>query len=93
MAISGEGEVQPLDMFLSIGLDRRTAENALVNPKVTANLTAVIKEVRDLFSFLVSNDLSLKSQHTDSGFLKKLLTLSCFPSLLLGSESDFLEDS
>ncbi|KAG1366261.1 glutamine--tRNA ligase [Cocos nucifera] len=47
MAILGEeGEVQPLDMFLSIGLDRRTAENALVNPKVTANLTAVIKEAK-----------------------------------------------
>lgn len=47
-----EGEVQLLDTFLSIGLDRRTAENALVNPKVTANLTAVIKEVCDLFFML-----------------------------------------
>ncbi|XP_008795989.2 glutamine--tRNA ligase [Phoenix dactylifera] len=47
MAVSGEaGKVQPLDMFLSIGLDRRTAENALVNPKVTANLTTVIKEAK-----------------------------------------------
>nr|XP_019704988.1 glutamine--tRNA ligase isoform X2 [Elaeis guineensis] len=48
MVVSEEkgGEVQLLDMFLSIGLDRRTAENALVNPKVTANLTAVIKEAK-----------------------------------------------
>lgn len=38
------GELNPLDLFLSIGLDKRTAENALVNPKVTSNLTAVIKE-------------------------------------------------
>ncbi|XP_020572531.1 glutamine--tRNA ligase [Phalaenopsis equestris] len=38
------GELHPLDLFLSIGLDKRTAENALVNPKVTSNLTAVIKE-------------------------------------------------
>ncbi|KAJ6794146.1 glutamine--tRNA ligase [Iris pallida] len=33
-----------LELFLSLGLDKRTAENALVNPKVTANLTAVIQE-------------------------------------------------
>ncbi|CAA7409989.1 unnamed protein product [Spirodela intermedia] len=38
------GEKQPLDLFLGIGLDKRTAENALVNGKVTANLNAVIKE-------------------------------------------------
>ncbi|EHA8590277.1 glutamine--tRNA ligase [Cocos nucifera] len=47
MVVSEEkDEIQLLDMFLSIGLDRRTAENALVNPKVTANLTAVIKEAK-----------------------------------------------
>uniref|UniRef100_A0A1D1YN48 glutamine--tRNA ligase n=2 Tax=Anthurium amnicola TaxID=1678845 RepID=A0A1D1YN48_9ARAE len=40
----GGGEKQPLDLLLGIGLDKRTAENALVNAKVTANLTAVIKE-------------------------------------------------
>ena len=34
-----------LESFLSIGLDQRTAENALANRKVTANLTAVIAEV------------------------------------------------
>lgn len=34
-----------LELFLSIGLDKRTAENALVNHKVTSNLVAVIKEV------------------------------------------------
>lgn len=34
-----------LETFLAIGLDKRTAENALVNPKVTANLTKVIQEV------------------------------------------------
>jgi glutaminyl-tRNA synthetase len=34
-----------LESFLSIGLDQRTAENALANRKVTANLTAVITEV------------------------------------------------
>ncbi|KAF3326911.1 glutamine--tRNA ligase-like protein [Carex littledalei] len=33
-----------LELFLSIGLDKRTAENALVNQKVTSNLVAVIKE-------------------------------------------------
>ncbi|CAD6272643.1 unnamed protein product [Miscanthus lutarioriparius] len=33
-----------LESFLSIGLDQRTAENALANRKVTANLTAVIAE-------------------------------------------------
>ncbi|KAI0524077.1 hypothetical protein KFK09_003441 [Dendrobium nobile] len=38
------GDMHPLDLFLSVGLDKRTAENVLVNPKVTSNLTAVIKE-------------------------------------------------
>ena len=40
-----DGDAKPLDLFLSIGLDKRTAENALVNQKVTSNLTAVIEEV------------------------------------------------
>ncbi|XP_064948093.1 glutamine--tRNA ligase-like isoform X1 [Musa acuminata AAA Group] len=40
----GDGDAKPLDLFLSIGLDRRTAEGALVNQRVTSNLTAVIKE-------------------------------------------------
>ncbi|XP_072983839.1 glutamine--tRNA ligase [Typha latifolia] len=44
MAVVDGGETPPLELFLSIGLDKRTAENALVNQKVTANLTAVIKE-------------------------------------------------
>ncbi|GJN32197.1 hypothetical protein PR202_gb20681 [Eleusine coracana subsp. coracana] len=34
----------PLETLLALGLDQRTAENALVNNKVTANLTAVIAE-------------------------------------------------
>ncbi|XP_047330436.1 glutamine--tRNA ligase, cytoplasmic isoform X2 [Impatiens glandulifera] len=33
-----------LDLFISIGLDERTAKNTLSNNKVTANLTAVIHE-------------------------------------------------
>ena len=36
---------KPLDMFLKIGLDERTAKNTISNNKVTANLTAVIQEV------------------------------------------------
>ncbi|KAK1290044.1 hypothetical protein QJS10_CPB18g01540 [Acorus calamus] len=39
-----EANKERLALFLKIGLDKRTAENALVNAKVTANLTAVIKE-------------------------------------------------
>lgn len=35
----------PLETLLALGLDQRTAENALVNAKVTANLAAVIAEV------------------------------------------------
>ncbi|OEL25456.1 Glutamine--tRNA ligase [Dichanthelium oligosanthes] len=34
----------PLETLLALGLDQRTAENALVNSKVTANLAAVIAE-------------------------------------------------
>ena len=37
-----------LETLLALGLDQRTAENALVNSKVTANLAAVIAEVRTL---------------------------------------------
>ncbi|KAJ4808672.1 Glutamine--tRNA ligase [Rhynchospora pubera] len=40
----GRPEAPPLEQFLAIGLDKRTAQNALVNQKVTANLLAVIKE-------------------------------------------------
>lgn len=35
----------PLDLFLKIGLDERTARNTIANNKVTSNLTAVIQEV------------------------------------------------
>lgn len=35
----------PLELFLKIGLDERTAKNTVANNKVTANLTAVIHEV------------------------------------------------
>ncbi|KAL0380778.1 UNVERIFIED_CONTAM: Glutamine--tRNA ligase, cytoplasmic [Sesamum angustifolium] len=38
-----DGE-KPLDLFLKIGLDERTATNTVANNKVTANLTAVIHE-------------------------------------------------
>nr|CAN77709.1 hypothetical protein VITISV_017112 [Vitis vinifera] len=34
----------PLDLFLKIGLDERTARNTIANNKVTSNLTAVIHE-------------------------------------------------
>ncbi|RLM99617.1 glutamine--tRNA ligase-like [Panicum miliaceum] len=40
----GAAAPPPLESFLAIGLDQRTAENALANRKVTANLTAVIAE-------------------------------------------------
>ncbi|KAL0408875.1 UNVERIFIED_CONTAM: Glutamine--tRNA ligase [Sesamum radiatum] len=41
---SGSGGDKPLDLFLKIGLDERTAKNTVANSKVTANLTAVIHE-------------------------------------------------
>ncbi|KAG2616825.1 hypothetical protein PVAP13_3NG177046 [Panicum virgatum] len=49
MAIASDGDKgvaapPQLESFLAIGLDQRTAENALANHKVTANLTAVIAE-------------------------------------------------
>ena len=46
-----DGEKAPalrLETLLALGLDQRTAENALVNSKVTANIAAVIAEVRTL---------------------------------------------
>nr|CAB3471930.1 unnamed protein product [Digitaria exilis] len=48
MGTGGDGEkaapALPLETLLALGLDQRTAENALVNSKVTANLAAVIAE-------------------------------------------------
>ncbi|KAL2485078.1 glutamine-tRNA ligase [Abeliophyllum distichum] len=41
---SDSGSEKPLDLFLNIGLDEKTAKNTLANNKVTANLTAVIHE-------------------------------------------------
>jgi hypothetical protein len=49
MVTGVEGEKGPalqLETLLALGLDQRTAENALVNSKVTANLAAVIAEVK-----------------------------------------------
>ena len=34
-----------LALFKSVGLDAKTAANAVANPKVTANLTNVVHEV------------------------------------------------
>lgn len=49
MGTGGDGDkagpALPLEALLALGLDQRTAENALVNNKVTANLAAVIAEV------------------------------------------------
>ncbi|CAG7874014.1 unnamed protein product [Brassica rapa] len=41
---------ESVKLFLSIGLDEKTATTTINNPKVTANLTAIIYEV----SFLIS---------------------------------------
>ena len=40
-----------LELFLSIGLDERTARNTIANNKVTANLVAVVNEVLLFFFF------------------------------------------
>ncbi|KAH9322968.1 hypothetical protein KI387_017607, partial [Taxus chinensis] len=44
MGVKDENSGEALEMFLKIGLDERTAQNAVVNSKVTSNLTAVIRE-------------------------------------------------
>ncbi|XP_020097936.1 glutamine--tRNA ligase-like isoform X2 [Ananas comosus] len=46
MAEGGGGDwaTPPLEVLLSIGLDKRTAENALVNHELTSNLIAIINE-------------------------------------------------
>lgn len=43
-----------LELFKSLGLDSKTAQNAVANPKVTANLTDVVREVGDLHRSIVS---------------------------------------
>ncbi|KAI4967898.1 hypothetical protein ZWY2020_011184 [Hordeum vulgare] len=49
--VNGEKAPTPpllrLETLLALGLDQRTTENALVNSKVTANLAAVVAEVRN----------------------------------------------
>ncbi|XP_034689551.1 glutamine--tRNA ligase, cytoplasmic-like [Vitis riparia] len=44
MVVEDDNSEKPLDLFLKIGLDERTAKNTIANNKVTANLTAVIHE-------------------------------------------------
>lgn len=46
----------PLELFLNIGLDERTARNTIANNKVTTNLTAVIHEVFCLHFILPFSD-------------------------------------
>ncbi|KAK4409619.1 Glutamine--tRNA ligase, cytoplasmic [Sesamum angolense] len=58
-----DGE-KPLDLFLKIGLDERTANNTVANNKVTANLTAVIHEE------LTSSE---KTQHMLYGLARGLM--------------------
>ncbi|KAF3573945.1 hypothetical protein F2Q69_00063913 [Brassica cretica] len=55
---------ESVKFFLSIGLDEKTATTTINNPKVTANLTAVIHEV----SFLVSPPSSPVSSLSSSFF-------------------------
>ncbi|WZZ73532.1 hypothetical protein YC2023_084902 [Brassica napus] len=55
---------EPVKLFLSIGLDEKTATTTINNPKVTANLTAVINEV----SFLVSPPPSSHVSSLSSSF-------------------------
>lgn len=42
---NSSGGENPVELFLKIGLDERTAKNTVANNKVTANLIAVIHEV------------------------------------------------
>ncbi|KAF2322587.1 hypothetical protein GH714_019211 [Hevea brasiliensis] len=44
MVVKEGSSETPLELFLKIGLDERTAQNTIANNKVTANLTAVIHE-------------------------------------------------
>ncbi|KAA8532692.1 hypothetical protein F0562_032725 [Nyssa sinensis] len=44
MVVEDKNSEKPLDLFLKIGLDERTAKNTIANNKVTANLTDVIHE-------------------------------------------------
>ncbi|KAG0462951.1 hypothetical protein HPP92_021427 [Vanilla planifolia] len=67
-----DDKMRQLDLFLSIGLDKRTAENALVNPKVSSNLAAVIKEalVVDGCSKAVGNLLYMVATKFPSNAIK-----------------------
>ena len=43
--LKGVRDPAALALFKSLGLDAKTAANAVANPKVTANLTNVVHEV------------------------------------------------
>ncbi|KAH0894424.1 hypothetical protein HID58_056853 [Brassica napus] len=68
---------ESVKLFLSIGLDEKTATTTINNPKVTANLTAIIHEV----SFLISPPPSPVSSLSSSFFSPPLLTESKFYEL------------
>lgn len=55
MVVEDSNSEKPLDLFLKIGLDDRTARNTMANNKVTANLTAVIHEVLYLYYLIFSS--------------------------------------
>ncbi|CAN6859845.1 unnamed protein product [Brassica oleracea] len=59
---------ESVKLFLSIGLDEKTATTTINNPKVTANLTAIIHEV----SFLISPPPSPVSSLSSSFFSSSL---------------------
>jgi hypothetical protein len=50
MVLKDDNSEKSIELFISIGLDEKTARNTINNNKVTANLTAVIHEVSSLSS-------------------------------------------
>lgn len=90
MGTGGKGYKAPalqLEKLLALGLDQRTAENTLVNSKVTANLAAVIAEVKLLCFFFFIIAYSMSSYYFVSAFLwcklnqchLSLQSIHCFP--------------
>ena len=71
-----EDSDKTLELFLRIGLDERTARNTIANNKVTANLTAVIHEVR--FHILLFFYLDFFLYNITFSFQFIFFSLGCF---------------
>ncbi|KAG6764207.1 hypothetical protein POTOM_031666 [Populus tomentosa] len=77
-----ESSGTPLELFLKIGLDERTARNTIANNKVTNNLTAVIHEI--LSDAMVGESVNIVSEMTESFIEREAMANLCLAGVTEG---------